>query len=71
MASYFRQVPKFDYVSRNADEKNISDYIEVKNLFKRGKLREDIFGNLSFFTKYSMVMKDPIMLLITHMEKKP
>jgi len=55
MASYFRQVPKFDYVSRNADEKNISDYIEVKNLFKRGKLREDIFGNLSFFTKYSIV----------------
>ena len=55
MASYFRQVPKFDYVSRNADEKNISDYIEVKNLFKRGKLREDIFGNLSFFTKYSII----------------
>ena len=55
MASYFRQVPKFDYVSRNADEKNISDYIEVKNLFKRGKLREDIFGDLSFFTKYSII----------------
>jgi hypothetical protein len=55
MASYFRQLPKFDYVSRNADEKNISDYIEVKNLFKRGKLREDIFGNLSFFTKYSII----------------
>ena len=55
MASYFRQVPKFDYVSRNADEKNRSDYIEVKNLFKRGKLREDIFGNLSFFTKYSII----------------
>jgi hypothetical protein len=55
MASYFRQVPKFNYVSRNADEKNISDYIEVKNLFKRGKLREDIFGNLSFFTKYSII----------------
>jgi hypothetical protein len=55
MASYFRQLPKFDYVSRNADEKTISDYIEVKNLFKRGKLREDIFGNLSFFTKYSII----------------
>jgi Base plate wedge protein 53 len=52
---YFRQVPNYDYVSRNADEKNISDYVEVKNLFKRGKLREDIFGNLSFFTKYDII----------------
>lgn len=42
-------------LARNAEEKNISDYIEVKNLFKRGKLREDIFGNLSFFTKYDII----------------
>ena len=52
---YFRQVPNFEYVSRTAGEQNISDYIEVKNLFKRGKLREDIFGNLSFFTKYKII----------------
>tara|TARA_R110000868_G_scaffold298903_2_gene559079 strand:+ start:15283 stop:16302 length:1020 start_codon:yes stop_codon:yes gene_type:complete len=55
MASYFRQVPNFEYVSRTAGEQNISDYIEVKNLFKRGKLREDIFGNLTFFTKYKII----------------
>jgi len=55
MTSYFRQVPNFEYVSRTAGEQNISDYIEVKNLFKRGKLREDIFGNLSFFTKYKII----------------
>jgi hypothetical protein len=53
--TYFRQVPDFDYVSRNNGEKNISHFITVKNLFKRGKLREDIFGNLSFFEKYSIV----------------
>ena len=52
---YFRQVPNFEYVSRNAEKKNISDYVEVKNLFKRGKLREDIFGNLNFFTKYDII----------------
>lgn len=52
---YFRQIPNFDYVSRNPGEKYISDYIPVKNLFKRGKLREDIFGNLQFFEKYSIV----------------
>jgi len=55
MASYFRQVPNFEYVSRNNGEENISDYVAVKNLFKRGKLREDIFGNLQFFEKYSIV----------------
>lgn len=51
---YFRQVPNFEYVSRNPGDKYISEYIPVKNLFKRGKLREDIFGNLSFFEKYSI-----------------
>lgn len=52
---YFRQIPNFEYVSRNNDEQNISDYVPVKNFFKRGKLREDIFGNLNFFDKYSIV----------------
>lgn len=55
---YFRQVPNFEYVSRTADNQNISDYVEVKNLFKRGKLREDIFGNLNFFTKYTIIGDD-------------
>jgi hypothetical protein len=52
---YFRQVPDFDYVSRNSEDKYISEYIPVKNLFKRGKLKDDIFGNLSFFEKYSII----------------
>jgi len=58
MPTYFRQVPDFEYVSRTADTKNISEYRTVKNLFKRGKLREDIFGDLSFFTKYKIVGDD-------------
>ena len=53
--TYFRQVPNFDYVSRVPGEQNISDYITVKNLFKKGKLRDDIFGNLNFFTKYKII----------------
>ena len=36
MASYFSQVPDFEYVSRLPGAK-ISDYIPVKNLFKKGK----------------------------------
>lgn len=55
MSSYFRQVPDFDYVNRNAGSTLISDYLPVKNLFKRGKLRDDIFGNLAFFTKYQII----------------
>lgn len=54
MAFYFSNIPDFDYVSRLEDAK-ISDYVTVKNLFKKGKLREDIFQDLSFFTKYKII----------------
>ena len=53
--SYFRQVPNFEYVNRNKGNTDISNYITVKNLFKRGKIRPDIFGNLNFFTKYKII----------------
>jgi hypothetical protein len=53
MPSYFRQVPDFDYVSRLPDAK-ISDYITVKNLFKRGEIRPDIFQDLATFEKYQI-----------------
>ena len=58
MPSYFRQVPNFEYVSRTADTKNISEYSPVKNLFKRGKLKEDIFNDLTLFTKYQIIGDD-------------
>lgn len=54
MSLYFRDIPNFDYVSRLPGAK-ISDYITVKNLFKRGKIREDIFGDLQYFTKYKII----------------
>ena len=53
MSNYFSQLPDFEYVSRLPDSK-ISDYNPVKNLFMRGKLREDIFQNVSVFTKYEI-----------------
>jgi len=58
MPAYFRQVPNFEYVNRLADSKNSSEYIEVKNIFKRGKLKKDIFDNLMYFTKYQIVGDD-------------
>ena len=57
MSNYFSQVPNFEYVSRLPNAK-IGDYIQVKNLFKKGKLRDDIFQNLAFFTKYQIVGDD-------------
>jgi hypothetical protein len=57
MSSYFQRVPDFNYVSRLPDSK-IGDYVRVKNLFKKGKLREDIFQNVAFFEKYKIVGDD-------------
>jgi hypothetical protein len=57
MSNYFQRLPDFEYVSRLPNAK-ISDYVRVKNLFKRGVLREDIFQNLSFFTKYKIEGND-------------
>ena len=57
MSNYFSRLPDFEYVSRLPDAK-ISDYIRVKNLFKKGTLREDIFQELAFFTKYNIKGND-------------
>jgi hypothetical protein len=57
MSSYFQRVPDFNYINRLPNSK-IGDYIRVKNLFKKGKLREDIFQNVAFFEKYQIVGND-------------
>ena len=53
---YFRQLPNFEYVNRTSskDGKSEGDYTIVKNLFKKGKLRDDIFQDATFFTKYTI-----------------
>ena len=48
---YFTNVPNFDYVSRLPESKYISDYVQTKNLFRRVKMSEEIFGDLTFFKK--------------------
>ena len=53
MSDYFKQLPDFDYVSRLPNAK-IGDFITVKNLFKRGDLRPDIFQDLTTFDKYQI-----------------
>ena len=50
--SYFRNIPDFEYVNRIDDGKSDGDYVKLKNFCKKGKLRADIFQDLTFFTKY-------------------
>ena len=54
MAHYFRNVPNFEYVNRLPDSHSSSEYLEVKNLFKRGKIKDDILKDVTYFAKYSI-----------------
>ena len=53
--SYFRQLPDLDYPSLANDRKSAYDYQVVKNIFKRAVLRNDVFDEVTAFTKYSVV----------------
>ena len=52
--SYFRQLPELDYPSLANDRNSVYDYQIVKNLFKRAVIRDDIFDEVTAFTKYSV-----------------
>ena len=51
---YFRNIPDFEYVNRTKDGQFISNYTQVKNFFKKGRIREDLFQDLTVFEKYSI-----------------
>ena len=53
--SYFRQLPNLDYPSLRNDRNSAYDYQVVKNIFKRAVIRDDIFNEITAFTKYSVV----------------
>ena len=54
MAHYFRRVPNFTTSSRLNNNNSNFDTTEVKNLFRRFKLREDIASNFAAFEQYSI-----------------
>ena len=54
MAHYFRRVPNFTTSSRLNNNNSNFDTTEVKNLFRRFKLREDIASNFSAFEQYNI-----------------
>ena len=49
---YFRELPNLQYLSPLSDRNSASEYIEVKNLFKKVKLRDDFQNTLTNFDKY-------------------
>ena len=52
--AYFRQLPNLDYPSLRNDRTSAFDYEIVKNLFKRAVMRDDIYGSVTNFEKYSV-----------------
>lgn len=54
MANYLSSLPNLKYPSLNPKSNSLFDLDDVKNFFVRLKIREDIFQNLSFNTKYKI-----------------
>ena len=52
---YFRELPNLEYQSFLSDSTSSKNYLEVKNLFRRNKLREDLEGVFTFLEKYEIV----------------
>jgi hypothetical protein len=52
---YFRELPELDYQSFLSDSDSSSNYLRVKNLFRRCKLRDDLQSVFTIFNKYEIV----------------
>ena len=50
--TYFRQLPNLDYPSLANERTSAYDYNQVKNIFKRAVLREDVLNAYVQFDKY-------------------
>jgi hypothetical protein len=53
--SYFRELPNLEYQSFLSDRKASDEYLTVKNLFRRVKLRDDLQNIFTIFDKYQIV----------------
>jgi len=53
--SYFRELPNVEYQSFLSDSKSSDQYLTVKNLFRRVKLRDDLQNVFTIFDKYQIV----------------
>ena len=55
MSNYFRRLPNLDYPSLLKTRKSNLDFVQTKNLFRRAKIREDLFADFMQFDKYKIV----------------
>ena len=54
--SYFRELPNIKYPSFLSEKNSSLEYVDVKNFFRRVKLREDLQNTLTVFNKYEIPM---------------
>ena len=54
MSNYFNRLPNLEYPSLLKTRRTNRDTIRVKNLFRRVKIREDLFSNLTEFDKFQI-----------------
>ena len=51
---YFRELPNLRYPSFLPEKTSSLDYVEVKNIFRRVKLRDDLQNSFTVFDKYEI-----------------
>tara|TARA_B100000902_G_scaffold370940_1_gene396486 strand:+ start:383 stop:1033 length:651 start_codon:yes stop_codon:yes gene_type:complete len=52
--SYFRELPNIFYQSQSKDRNSSSEYVLIKNLFRRTKLRDDLKDVVTAFDRYQI-----------------
>ena len=58
MQGYFSYFPNLNYVSRTTDRSSNDEFIAVKNIFRRPKLRDDLKNVVTAFEDYVVVGDD-------------
>ena len=53
---YFRELPNLRYPSFLPNKTSSLDFVEIKNVFRRVKLRDDLQNNFTVFEKYEIPM---------------
>ena len=52
--TYFRELPNLQYQSFLSDKNSSHDYLLVKNIFRRAKIRDDLQNVMTIFNKYQI-----------------
>ena len=52
--SYFRELPNIDYQSPLQTRTSSLEYVRIKNIFRRVKLRDDLQNVFTLFNKYQI-----------------